>query len=91
MNLRGHPIEWVNREWVYCDTKQPTQDTWQGRPCGYCGLHNTKEGHDGCIGTLPNAMNACCGHGSTNEAYVQFINGSIIRGNNAIKYMEGSE
>ena len=40
--------------------------------CLHCGLKRTSEGHDGCIGTLPNVMNACCGHGRTSEAYIQF-------------------
>ncbi len=41
-------------------------------PCGHCGMEKTIEGHDGCIGTLENVMNACCGHGETNLAYIQF-------------------
>ena len=40
--------------------------------CTHCGKERTAEGHDGCVGTLPNVMNACCGHGKVNEAYVQF-------------------
>lgn len=44
-----------------------------GKPsCNHCGLQRTKEGHDGCIGTLENVRNACCGHGDTPVAYVQF-------------------
>ncbi len=47
--------------------------------CGYCGLAKTPEGHDGCLGTLPgDVMNACCGHGRPNEAYIQFWDGSRI-------------
>lgn len=71
--LRGHKIKSVNGEWVYCDTGLPTVDTWKDRPCGRCGLENTIEGHDGCLGTLPcGVMNACCGHGEPSSAYVQF-------------------
>lgn len=41
--------------------------------CLHCGLQVTPEGHDGCIGTLGNGvMNACCGHGSIDMAYIQF-------------------
>jgi len=40
--------------------------------CGHCNLKRTTEGHDGCIGTLPNVMNACCGHGEIKAAYIQF-------------------
>lgn len=40
--------------------------------CGHCNIPRTPEGHDGCIGTLENVRNACCGHGETKMAYVQF-------------------
>lgn len=47
--------------------------------CGHCGLARTPEGHDGCLGTLPDVMNACCGHGGQAEgAYVQFLDGTRI-------------
>ena len=42
------------------------------KSCGYCGKDNTPEGHDGCLGTLPGLMNACCGHGIESGTYVQF-------------------
>jgi hypothetical protein len=38
------------------------------RACGHCGSVATTEGHDACLGTLPGALNACCGHGTTREA-----------------------
>lgn len=85
--LRGHPIEQLNGTWVFADTKEPTITTWKQRPCGHCGLHNTKEGHDGCLGTLNGVMNACCGHGDVDDAYIQFSNGFIIRGIYAKRYM----
>lgn len=40
--------------------------------CLNCKKKRTKEGYDGCIGELPNVMNACCGHGETKMAYIQF-------------------
>lgn len=54
--------------------------------CAKCGLSPTLEGHDGCLGTLPDKqiMNACCGHGDDSYAYIQYWNGNIIRGNEAI-------
>lgn len=54
--------------------------------CSKCGLLPTVEGHDGCLGTLPDAqiMNACCGHGDDSYAYIQYWDGNIIRGNGAI-------
>lgn len=50
------------------------------RKCGSCGLDQTIEGHDGCLGTLPYVMNACCGHGDKKDTYVQFTQGTIIQG-----------
>ena len=79
--LRGYPIIYINNEWVFEDTKKPTANTWKNRPCGHCKKYNTEEGHDRCLGTLPGVMNACCGHGRKNEAYIQFLNGKSIHGN----------
>lgn len=86
--FRGYEIEVLNGEMVFADTKEPTAQSWERRPCGYCGIYNTAEGHDGCLGTLPNVKNACCGHGETGEAYVQFWDGSSRHGKDAISYME---
>lgn len=79
---RGHKIEKV---YVYKDTQEQIRNN-VSRPCGYCGRANTKEGHDGCLDTLPDVMNACCGHGEDNTAYVQFNNGFAIYGSQAVKY-----
>ena len=68
---RGHEIVKKDGVYYYVDTGKPVAENprdW----CGHCGLHNTPEGHDGCIGHIPTAMNACCGHGKPNEAYVQY-------------------
>ncbi|PAV30338.1 hypothetical protein CIL05_07660 [Virgibacillus profundi] len=86
--LRGHAIEYVNDQWKYSDTKELTAETHHLRSCGYCHKKATPEGHDACLGTLPNVMNACCGHGETNEAYAQYWDKSIIRGVEAIKTFE---
>ena len=68
---RGHDIVFSQGVWLYNDTKQSvTRDP--DRPCGHCGLPQTPEGHDGCLGTIPGAMNACCGHGVERERYVQY-------------------
>ena len=47
--------------------------------CRWCRRERTPEGHDGCLGTLPGVVNACCGHGG-NGGYVMFENGLTIRG-----------
>jgi hypothetical protein len=81
--LRGHPIFSKGGEWFYEDTETTVIDN--ERPCGHCRKTNTKEGHDGCLGTLPDVMNACCGHGREEEAYVQFDLQNVIRGAEAIE------
>jgi len=86
--LRGHKIEYVNGVWIYSDTKEPTAKTHESRSCGLCNEMPTSEGHDGCLGTLPNVKNACCGHGEVEEAYIQFEDGSIVRGLAANRIME---
>ena len=83
-HFRGNQIEFINNEFVYSDTKQPTAETHKDRPCGNGGKMETKEGHDACLGTLPGVMNACCGHGILSEAFVQFMDGTGINGVDAI-------
>ena len=83
---RGNPIEFSVKDniWVYSDTKEPVPKNYKTRPCGNCGRNYTEEGHDGCLGTLIGLMNACCGHGNANFAYVQFLDGECIHGEDAI-------
>jgi len=80
---RGNDTEFINNKWVYSDTKEPVSENYKHRPCGHCGKICTEEGHDGCLGTLIGAMNACCGHGNIDEAYIQFWDGSRIGGEDA--------
>lgn len=84
--FRGHEIEWDERQnaFVFLGTREPTIETHKDRPCGNCGLHKTPEGHDGCLGMLPGIMNACCGHGQSLDAYVQFWDGRRLSSNMAI-------
>jgi hypothetical protein len=86
--LRGHEIEYQNSEWVYSDTKESTVQTHKERSCGYCDMYSTDEGHDGCLGTLKGVMNACCGHGQKKEAYVQFLDGVSIHGEDATTILD---
>ena len=86
-NLRGHKIEFLNNQWVYCDTKEPTTETHMDRACGHCGEFSTSEGHDACLGTLPNVMNACCGHGEISDAYLQFWDTTSVRGKDATEFI----
>lgn len=80
----GHPLELKPRGWVYSDTKEPISQSTP-RTCGHCRRAPTKEDHDGCLGTLQGLMNACCGHGVTSAAYVQFEGGRCVRGRLAKK------
>ena len=75
---RGHEIFKAIEGYIYKDNRQLVSEN-KDRACGHCGKKNTPEGHDGCLGTLPGVMNACCGHG-TEEGYIQFENGVTIRG-----------
>lgn len=69
---RGHSIhEAKPGVWVYSDTGQRVSEH-PDRACGHCGLPNTPEGYDGCIGYIPGALNACCGHGEPRMAYIQY-------------------
>lgn len=86
--LRGHDIRLIDGEFYYCDTGELTAETWRDRPCGHCGLYNTPEDHDGCLGAMPNVINACCGHGEIGEAYVQLTSKEIFRGEEALNLIE---
>jgi len=82
--MRGWQIERNGHEFIYSDNRTPT--VGNRRPCGHCGLTDTLEGHDGCLGTLMGVVNACCGHGTPSEAYLQFPDGEL-RGIKALKWM----
>ena len=86
--LRGHQIYFDGELWRYLDTDESTVDTWQDRSCGVCKEPNTKEGCDSCLGTIPNVMNACCGHGDDALAYVQFVDQSTIQGDEAVSFIK---
>lgn len=78
---RGHAIEKLpTKDWAYVDTQELVKNN-PDRPCGHCGLSNTPEGYDGCLGHIEGAQNACCGHGEESIAYIQFKD----------KHLEGKE
>ena len=82
---RGNEIYFneSDKTWYYKDSNIPVPENYKTRPCGNCGKNYTEEGHDGCLGTLIGLMNACCGHGNVEEAYVQFWDGEIVTGEDA--------
>jgi len=57
---RGWPIYRVGNWWRYEDTDETVTHK---RPCKRCGEPPTPEGHDACLGHVPGAISACCGHG----------------------------
>lgn len=87
--LRGHPIYNDGKCWRYVDNDDETALNWQDRDCGHCHLPNRQDGHDACIGELPGVKNACCGHGVTSQAYVQYPDGSTENGEKVLRIFEG--
>lgn len=88
--FRGHAIHFDEAAdtWRYKDG-EPVPEGWTSRGCGHCGLPDTPEGHDACLGTLPGpVMNACCGHGVVADAYVQFLHSETLRGEDAVAWQE---
>ena len=84
--FRGYKILLDENGYKFEDTGELVAETWEDRPCGHCNLYNTAEGHDGCLGTIPGALNACCGHGNADEAYIQFPD-EDLRGEKALEYV----
>lgn len=83
---RGHTITSIDGEvWIYADTGELVREA-PDRRCGHCSMPNTREGHDGCLGTVPGVQNACCGHGIEGDAYVQLGDGTRLAGAAAITF-----
>lgn len=87
---RGNKIKKVDdNTYIYLDDGVDLKNDINRR-CGHCGLNNDKDGHDPCFGKLDGVLNACCGHGITDQAYIKFENGETVRGNEAIKFKKDS-
>ncbi len=87
---RGHEIQLRKEIWCYRDTNINVE-SFKNIYCGYCSQPQTKDGHDACIGILENVMNACCGHGKDDEAYIQFLDGVCVRGKEALSIIKGEK
>jgi len=74
-NHKGRMAYYDGVHWRYKDDNCIVPEDTR---CAKCGALSNKNGHDACIGTLGNVLNACCGHGE--EGYIQFDNGVTIRG-----------
>ena len=68
----GHLIRYDpdTEAWTYIDTGEPVEGN--PRPCPRCGRFPTADGHDACLGEIPGAAAACCGHGVT-EDYILYL------------------
>ena len=71
--LRGHKIEYSNNEWVYSDNKVNVDK--EIRKCTKCNCYPTVEDYDACLGHIPKATHACCGHGIT-DGYIIYEDGT---------------
>jgi hypothetical protein len=65
---RGWGTIYKDGAWVYADNGQPASED---RPCRRCGRPPTAEGHDACLGRVPGAASACCGHGVEKPCHVE--------------------
>jgi hypothetical protein len=82
---RGHPLVlFADRRWRWAESGRfmgrlahPAED----RDCAACGLPPTAEGYDACIGHVPGAAAACCGHGIA-DPYVLWVDGTGAAGRN---------
>lgn len=59
---RGHPVRYDTefKCWVYLNDNTIADDS---RACILCCRMSTPEGYDPCLGKIPGAVSACCGHG----------------------------
>lgn len=85
---RGHEMYFDEsvKHWRYLDDDSFVKDV--ERPCGVCSKSRTPEGHDACLGTLTGVLNACCGHGDVDAAYVVFHDGTRLSGVEASFYFQ---
>jgi hypothetical protein len=59
---RGHlVVTGNNNDPCYADTGESAFGV--DRPCPLCHKMPTPEGYDACLGYIPGARSACCGHG----------------------------
>jgi len=86
-SLNGHQIYFDNEFWRYVDSDE-IADMKHERSCVKCGKLPTDNGDDFCISNLGYVTNACCGHG-IDIGYIQFDDGTIIRGYFEIERPEG--
>lgn len=57
---RGHETIHTEHGWIYSDDGESINIE---RPCLNCNRMPDKNGFDACLGCVPGAVSACCGHG----------------------------
>ena len=65
---RGHKCYYDGLNWRYEDTGKLLEEH---RPCKHCGKRPVN-GEDACLGHIPGAIAACCGHGIRSRRYVKY-------------------
>jgi hypothetical protein len=81
---RGNLIHFEYGQDFICSTGEPCDSL--KLPCVACGQPPTVEGYDACIGMIPDARAACCGHGSRMCCYVVFIDQVVLRHGYALHF-----
>jgi hypothetical protein len=78
--IYGSPVYFDDnaQTWHYMDGQPIPTNHAECRPCPRCNKPPTTEGHDACLGTIPGALNACCGHG-VQEGYVQWERSDVAQ------------
>lgn len=69
----GHGVYFDGENWCYADNDDLAYEgnelysigkpSVSKRPCPQCHQSPTPEGYDACLGYIPGAISACCGHG----------------------------
>lgn len=78
--LRGHFILRVDdSNWSFFNMTDRHVDFDNEPDCVKCNLPPTPEGYDACLGFIPGAVAACCGHGVKGLGYVLLEDGSRIQ------------
>lgn len=74
----GHLVayDYEHEVWRYLDSGIAVPD-WFPRRCPKCGKMSTPEGYDACLGYIPGADSACCGHG-IEPGYIKWEHKEVI-------------
>jgi len=76
----GSPVYFddASETFHYMDGEPVPETPAEYRVCPQCYQLPTPEGHDACLGTIPNAVAACCGHGVT-DGYIAWKSSDVVQ------------